>query len=74
MTDISKVIVPQTAGGAQALDGIEKVAGMGLMGLGGLVAVVGGVLFLVITFKAMWPEKRTPDTIVQERRPRRDVF
>ena len=54
----------KTAGGAQALDGIEKVAGMGLMGLGGLVAVVGGILFLVITFKAMWPEKRTPGTVV----------
>jgi heme/copper-type cytochrome/quinol oxidase subunit 1 len=47
----------KTAGEAQALDGIEKVAGMGLMGLGGLVAVVGGILFLVIVFKAMWPEK-----------------
>ena len=44
----------KTAGGAQALDGIEKIAGMGLMGL---VAVVGGVLFLVIVFKAMWPDK-----------------
>ena len=47
----------KTAGEAQALDGIEKVAGMSLMGLGGLVAVVGGILFLVIVFKAMWPEK-----------------
>jgi hypothetical protein len=47
----------KTAGDAQALDGIEKVAGMGLMGLGGLVAVVGGILFLVIVFKAMWPEQ-----------------
>jgi heme/copper-type cytochrome/quinol oxidase subunit 1 len=48
----------KTAGDAQSLDGIEKVAGMGLMGLGGLVAVVGGILFLVIVFKAMWPEKK----------------
>jgi hypothetical protein len=47
----------KTAGGDQALDGIEKIAGMGLMGLGGLVAVVGGILFLVIVFKAMWPGK-----------------
>ena len=47
----------KTAGGDQFLDGIEKIAGMGLMGLGGLVAVVGGVLFLVITFTAMWPER-----------------
>jgi cytochrome c oxidase subunit 1 len=46
----------KTAGGAQALDGVEKIAGMGLMGLGGLVAVIGGVLFLLIAFKAMWPE------------------
>jgi hypothetical protein len=48
----------KTAGEAQALDGLEKVAGMGLMGLGGLVAVIGGVLFLVICFRAMWPEKQ----------------
>ena len=54
----------KTAGGAQALDGIEKIAGMGLMGLGGLIAVIGGILFLVITFKAMWPEKRTSGTVV----------
>lgn len=54
----------KTAGGAQALDGIEKIAGMGLMGLGGLIAVVGGVLFLVITFKAMWPEKKAAGTVV----------
>jgi cytochrome c oxidase subunit 1 len=47
----------KTAGDAQALDGIEKIAGMGLMGLGGLVAVVGGILFMVIVFKAMWPER-----------------
>jgi len=52
----------KTAGGDQALDGIEKIAGMGLMGLGGLVAVVGGILFLVITFKAMWPEKTESGT------------
>jgi cytochrome c oxidase subunit 1 len=49
----------KTAGDAQGLDGIEQIAGMGLMGLGGLVAVVGGVLFLVIAFKAMWPEKKS---------------
>jgi len=47
----------KTAGGDQELAGIEQIAGMGLMGLGGLIAVVGGVLFLVITFKAMWPER-----------------
>jgi len=29
------------------------VAGMGLMGLGGLVAIVGGLLFLVVMIGAM---------------------
>lgn len=48
----------KTAGDAQLLDNIEQVAGMGLMGLGGLIAVIGGVLFLVIVFKAMWPVSR----------------
>ncbi|MGB5305415.1 MAG: cbb3-type cytochrome c oxidase subunit I [Gammaproteobacteria bacterium] len=50
----------KTAGDAQILDRMEEVAGMGLMGLGGLIAVIGGVLFLVIVFKAMWPGNRRP--------------
>ena len=33
--------------------GIEQIAGMGLMGLGGLVSIVGGVLFLVLVLRAM---------------------
>jgi cytochrome c oxidase subunit 1 len=44
----------KVAGESQILDGIEKVAGMGLMGLGGLIAVIGGVLFLIVVFRAMW--------------------
>ncbi len=48
----------KTAGESQALDGIEKIAGMGLMGLGGLIAVIGGVLFLVVVFRAMWAVDR----------------
>ncbi len=47
----------KTAGAAQGLDGIEKIIGMGVMGLGGLIAIIGGVMFLIIAFKAMWPEK-----------------
>ncbi len=47
----------KTAGAAQGLDAWEKVAGMGLMGLGGLVAIIGGLLFLVVVFKAMWPRR-----------------
>jgi len=43
----------KVAGAAQALDGIEKVAGMGLMGFGGLIAVIGGVIFLVLVLKSV---------------------
>jgi len=43
----------KVAGAAQGLDGLEKVAAMGLMGLGGLIAVFGGFLFLVIVLRAM---------------------
>ncbi len=45
----------KTAGAAQGLDAIEKVAGMGLMGLGGLIAIIGGIIFLVIVIKSMRP-------------------
>lgn len=42
----------KTAGLAQGLDRVEQVAGMGLMGLGGLVSVIGGLLFLVVAWKS----------------------
>ncbi len=48
----------KTAGSAQGLESIEKIAGMGIMGLGGLIAIIGGVMFLIIVFKAMWPNKK----------------
>ncbi|HHH46497.1 MAG TPA: cbb3-type cytochrome c oxidase subunit I [Thiotrichales bacterium] len=38
----------KVAGGAQALDTLEKTIAMGLMGLGGLIAVIGGLLFVVV--------------------------
>lgn len=37
----------KTAGSAQGLDSAAEIAGMAVMGLGGLIAIVGGVLFLV---------------------------
>jgi hypothetical protein len=43
----------KVAGAAQGLDGIEKMAGMGLMGLGGLIAVIGGMMFLVIVLRSV---------------------
>jgi hypothetical protein len=43
----------KTAGLAQGLDHLGEVAGMGLMGLGGLVSVIGGLLFLVVAYKSI---------------------
>ncbi|MDP2760419.1 MAG: cbb3-type cytochrome c oxidase subunit I [Sideroxyarcus sp.] len=43
----------KVAGAAQELHGFAQTAGMGLMGLGGLIAVIGGIMFLVVVFKSM---------------------
>ncbi len=43
----------KTAGLAQGLERASEVAGMGLMGLGGLISVIGGLLFLVVAYKSI---------------------
>jgi heme/copper-type cytochrome/quinol oxidase subunit 1 len=43
----------KTAGLAQGLEQVSQIAGMGLMGLGGLVSVIGGLLFLVVAYKSI---------------------
>lgn len=43
----------KVAGAGQVLHGTAEVAGMALMGLGGLVAIVGGLLFIVVVLRAM---------------------
>ncbi|MFT5500640.1 MAG: cytochrome c oxidase subunit 1 [Woeseiaceae bacterium] len=43
----------KTAGLAQGVDRLGEIAGMGLMGFGGLISVIGGLMFLIITYKAM---------------------
>ena len=43
----------KVAGAAQELHSFGQVAGMGLMGIGGLIAVVGGLMFLVVVFRSM---------------------
>ncbi|MDT8385988.1 MAG: cbb3-type cytochrome c oxidase subunit I [Thiogranum sp.] len=48
----------KVAGTDQALDGAEKIVAMGLMGLGGLIAIIGGLMFLVIVFMAMAKGRR----------------
>jgi hypothetical protein len=39
---------------------------MGLMGLGGLIAIAGGVLFLVVVARAVWPMRAPPKGVVHE--------
>ena len=43
----------KVAGSEQVLRSTEEVLGMGLMGLGGLIAIVGGVMFVVIVLRAL---------------------
>jgi heme/copper-type cytochrome/quinol oxidase subunit 1 len=43
----------KTAGLEQGINRIGEIAGMGLMGLGGLISVVGGLLFLVVAYKSI---------------------
>lgn len=50
-------VARKTAGAEQGLDTIGRVAGMGLMGLGGLISAIGGFLFIVVAWKA-WRASR----------------
>ena len=43
----------KVAGSEQVLRTTQEIAGMGLMGLGGAIAVIGGILFVVVMVKAM---------------------
>ena len=43
----------KTAGAAQGLDSVTAKAVMGIMGLGGLIAIIGGIIFLVVTIRCM---------------------
>ena len=52
----------KVAGAEQVLRGAEQVAAMGLMGLGGLAAVAGGILFIVIVIRAMMEGRWTSST------------
>jgi hypothetical protein len=43
----------KVAGAEQVLRTPSEIAGMGLMGVGGLIAVVGGLVFAVIVLRAV---------------------
>jgi hypothetical protein len=49
----------KVAGAEQVLRSTEQIAAMGLMGLGGLLAVAGGILFIVIVIRAMMASRWT---------------
>jgi hypothetical protein len=44
----------KAAGGEQMLRSTEQIAGMGLMGLGGLLAVAGGIVFAIVVLRSLW--------------------
>ena len=43
----------KVAGADQGLQSFSQIAGMGLMGIGGLIAVVGGIMFLIVIYRAL---------------------
>jgi cytochrome c oxidase subunit 1 len=43
----------KVAGAAQQLHSTQEIVAMGVMGLGGLIAVIGGTLFLVLAIGAV---------------------
>lgn len=51
-------VARKTAGTEQGLDSVVKIASMGIMGLGGLVAVTGGVAFVWMAARRLWPTRR----------------
>lgn len=44
----------KVAGFEQALDALPKILSMVVMGIGGLLAVIGGILFLYVVIRAFW--------------------
>lgn len=44
----------KVAGAEQVLTTLPQKLGMGMMGLGGLIAVIGGILFVVVCLRAMF--------------------
>jgi hypothetical protein len=50
----------KVAGAEQVLDGVAQTVGMGMMGLGGLLAAIGGLCFLIIVIAALRSRRRAP--------------
>ena len=43
----------KVAGAQQGLEGVQQVAAMGLMGLGGLISIIGGLIFIYVALQVM---------------------
>jgi hypothetical protein len=50
----------KTAGAAQGLDSLGAKAAMGVMGIGGLLAVIGGILFVLAVIQALRTRPKAP--------------
>lgn len=63
-------VARKATGAQQLLDGLPEVAGMAVMGVGGLVAVAGGVMFVALVFGALTRGAAIPSPRAQpDRRP-----
>ncbi|XOV86503.1 MAG: cbb3-type cytochrome c oxidase subunit I [Pseudomonadota bacterium] len=54
----------KVAGAEQGLDSLERIAGMGLMGFGGLLSAIGGFLFVIIAIRVLMA-RRHPHAAAQ---------
>ena len=50
----------KVAGAEQVLRSTEQIAAMGLMGLGGLAAVAGGLVFVIVVLRSIWTSSTSP--------------
>lgn len=53
----------KTAGAAQGLDSLSVKLAMGVMGLGGLLAVIGGILFVWVMLRAFLQGRKTNNRV-----------
>jgi tetratricopeptide (TPR) repeat protein len=62
-------VARKATGAQQLLDGLPEVAGMAVMGAGGMVAVAGGVMFVALVFDALTRAAAQPPGRRGDRRP-----
>ncbi len=55
----------KTAGSAQNLDSYAKLAGMGLMGLGGIIAILGGATFVINAIFSLLRRRKIENTVAE---------